>query len=174
MIQYFRKEDDMKIFKFMFLMIIIPVYSWAANSLVTIDDISKMKKAGVSQELINYLTTHQTCSIDANTIIRYHEEGLKAPVILKLIQADEYRPDRESTVEKEFKIIEGLKQAGFSDEAILEYLNSVRTNQLVDINGDRTYRLMPPMESGEKSHKKRVHKKFETPLPYPTTIEVNP
>ncbi|MBF0452575.1 MAG: hypothetical protein HQK75_17875 [Candidatus Magnetomorum sp.] len=163
----------MKSFKILFLLCIIPFSVGASNSLVLIDDIPEMKKAGVSQNLIDYLISHQTCSIDASTVIRYHKAGLQEQVILKLIQADAYHPERESTVEKELKIIEGLKQAGFTDEAILEYLNSVRSNQFVDANGDTSYRLMPPMDK-ELSQQQTPHRKFKSPLPYPVTIEVKP
>jgi len=164
----------MKSFKVLFLLFMLLIFMGASNSLVSIEDISKMKKAGVSQQLIDYLISHQTCSIDANTVIHYHEAGLKEPVILTLIQADAYRPEHKSTVEKELKIIEGLKQAGVSDEAILEYLNSVRSNDFVDTDGNKSYRIMPPMDK-ELSHRRQSHKKkFQTPLPYPATIEVNP
>ena len=159
----------MKTLKYLFVLIIIPFYVCASNSLIKIDDIPKMKKAGVSQNLIEYLTSNQTCSIDANTVIRYHKAGLKEQAILSLIKADEYRPERESTVEKELKIIGSLKQAGFSDEAILEYLNSTRTNQYVDINGNNSYRLTPTMDTEQVSNKETI-----SPLPYPVTIELNP
>ncbi|KPA12914.1 conserved hypothetical protein, secreted [Candidatus Magnetomorum sp. HK-1] len=164
----------MKSFIILFILILIPFYVGANNSLITIDDIPKMKKAGISQNLIEYLINNQTCSIDANTVIRYHKAGLKEQAILKLIKADAYRPERESTVEKELRIIGSLKQAGFSDEAILEYLNSARSNQFVDNNGDSSFRLMPPMET-DSSHEQHVSKKkFKSPLPYPATIELNP
>jgi len=148
-------------------LIIFPLCVCAANSLVKIDDINAMKKAGVSQNIIDYLVIHQTCSIDANTVIRYHQAGLKEKEIIQLIQADAYRPERELTVEKELKLIEGLKLAGFTDQAIFEYMNTIRSNQLVDINGKSSYRIMPPM----KQHDDIVKEEYQAP--YPVTLELN-
>jgi hypothetical protein len=149
------------------LIILFPLCVSATNSLVKTDDINKMKKAGVSQKLIEYLLIHQTCSIDTDTVIRYHQAGIKENEILQLIQTDAYRPERKSTVEKELKIIEGLKQAGFSDRAILEYMNTIRSNQLVDLNGNHTYRPISPI----KKHDKKREPGFLAP--YPLTLEVN-
>jgi len=149
------------------LLIIFPLSVWATNSLVKSDDIHKLKKAGVTQNIIDYLITHQTCSIDSNTVIRYHQAGLKEKEILQLIQTDAYRPERESTVDKELKLIEGLKQAGFSDHAILEYLNTIRSQQLVDVNGDRSFRLISPMKQPD------VKDEQEYQSPYPLTLELN-
>jgi len=150
------------------LLIIFPLTLWASNSLVKSEDIIKMKKAGVSQNIVNYLLNHQTCSIDADTIVRYHQAGLKENEILQLIKSDAYRPERESTIEKEFKIIEGFKQAGFSDRAILEYMNTIRSNQLVDLNGDHSFRLMPPMKKSDVNDERKYLS------PYPMTLEIDP
>jgi urocanate hydratase len=149
------------------LMLFIPLGVSAANSLVQSGDINKMKKAGVSQNLIEYLLTHQTCSINAETVIRYHQAGIKEKEILHLIQTDAYRPERKSTIEKELKIIEGLKQAGFSDRAILEYMNTIRSTQLVDLNGNRSYRLISPMKQSDTKKEQRNR------APYPLTLELN-
>jgi hypothetical protein len=148
-------------------LILFPLGVWATNSLVKIDDINTMKKAGVSQNIIDYLVIHQTCSIDANTVIRYHQAGLKDKDIIQLIQADAYRPERELTVEKELKLIEGLKLAGFTDQAILEYMNTIRSNQMVDLNGNQSYRIMPPMTQHDD------HVKEDYRSPYPVTLELN-
>jgi hypothetical protein len=149
------------------MIIFFPLCVSAANSLVKSDDINKMKKAGVSQNLIEYLLIHQTCSIDADTVIRYHQAGIKEKEILQLIQTDAYRPEHKSTVEKELKIIEGLKQAGFSDQAILEYMNTIRSHQLVDLNGNRSYRPISPIK---KLDQKREQ---DYPAPYPLTLELS-
>jgi hypothetical protein len=150
------------------LLIILPLNVWATNSLVKSEDIIKMKKSGVAQNIIDSLVTHQTCSIEANTIIRYHQAGLKEKEIIQLIQNDAYRPERESTIEKELKIIEGLKQAGFSDRTILEYMYTVRSNQLVDLNGNRTYRLMPPPIKQPDIKNEQEYQSL-----YPLTLELN-
>jgi len=157
----------MKALNCMILLIIIPIYAWAANSLITNDDIKKMKKAGISEKLVNYLVTNQTCSIDADNVISYHNAGLKDEVIQELIQADAYRPVKESTVDRELKIIEGLKQAGFTDQAILEYLNIVRSNKVIDHNGDRSYRLSPPM------NKQQANEPNYNDFSYPVNLEIN-
>jgi hypothetical protein len=153
------------------LLIIFPLTLWATNSLVKSEDINTMKKAGVSQNIIDYLITHQTCSIDADTIVRYHQAGLKEKEILQLIQTDAYRPERESTIEKELKIIEGLKQAGFSDRAILEYMNTIRSNQLVDLNGEQSFRLRSPMKQSEINDAHNYQNPYQSP--YPLTLEID-
>jgi len=139
---------------------------WATNSLVKTNDINKMKKAGVTQNVIHYLLTHQTCSIDADTVIRFHQAGLKEEEIIQQIQTDAYRPEHESTIEKELKIIEGLKLAGFSDLAILEYMNSIRSNKRVDLDGNRSSGFTPPMEQFNKDQDYQES-------PYPLTLELN-
>jgi hypothetical protein len=149
------------------LLIVLPISVLASNSLIKSEDISKMKKAGVSQNIIDYVITHQTCSIDAATVIQYHKAGLKENEIVQIIKSDAYRPERESTIEKELKIIEGLKLAGFSDLAILEYMNMIRSNQLIDVNGNRTYRV-PPIKKFNKHDKHHYQQS-----PYPLNLEIN-
>jgi len=158
----------MKYSSYLLVFLLISVNVWAANSLVSTSDISKMKKAGISQNIINYLLTHQTCSIDANTVIQYHQSGIAEQKIKNLIQTDAYRPERESTVEREFKLIEGLKQAGFSDRAILEYLSSIRSNQIIDLNGNRSYRFLPPVKQNHQTKESS----YRSPLIYPTALEI--
>jgi len=157
----------MKRFIYIILMLIIfPMSVWS-NSLIKSEDINKMKKAGISKNIIDYIITHQTCSIDAATVIKYHQAGLKEKEIIHLIQTDAYRPDRESTIEKELKIIEGLKLAGFSDRAILEYMDTIRSSESVDLNGNRLYHVPP-----KKKFKKNDKHVYQQPS-YPLTLELN-
>ena len=115
------------------LIMVAPLYGF--NSLVRHEDISKMKELGISQEVIQYFITNQTSSISSEDVIKMKQSGLSNKDILSAIQSDLYRPEKKSTPMKEAELVAKLKAAGMSDEAILQFLQEVRSNYQVDSNG---------------------------------------
>ena len=115
------------------LIMVAPLYGF--NSLVRHEDISKMKELGISQEVIQYFITNQTSSISSEDVIKMKQSGLSNKDILSAIQSDLYRPEKKSTPMKEAELVAKLKAAGMSDEAVLQFLQEVRSNYQVDSNG---------------------------------------
>ena len=54
--------------------------------------------------------------------------------------ADLYRPKERVTAIEEAELIARLKQSGMSDEAVLQFLNTVKSRSLTDIDGNRVTR----------------------------------
>lgn len=108
---------------------------WAMNAQVTSEGISLMIEAGIDETVIHYLIIHQTCAIGPKDVIKMKAAGLNANEIISAIESDRcYKPE-EATVYDEIAIIERLKQAGLSDEAILQYLDRIKPKRRVDPDG---------------------------------------
>ena len=120
------------------LLLIVPVHGF--NSQVTSEEINGMVRAGVGTKVIDYLIAHQTCSIGARDVIRMKQAGLKDSGIISAIKSDRYRKPEEATVLDELEVIERLKKAGMSDEAVLQYLDRVKSQRHVDSDGRATIR----------------------------------
>lgn len=109
---------------------------YAINSLVRQEDIPTMRKLGVSQEVIQYLISNQTSSVSSEDVIQMKKNGMTNDDIMTAIKSDLYRPEEKATQIKEAELIARLKEAGMSDEAILQFLQTVRTSRQVDSNGN--------------------------------------
>ena len=113
--------------------IVVPFYGF--NSLVRHEDISKMRELGISQEVIQYFITNQTSSLSSGDIIKMKQSGSSNTDIMSAIQSDLYLPKKKSTAMKEAELIAKLKAAGMSDEAVLQFIQTVKSTRRVDSNG---------------------------------------
>jgi DNA-binding transcriptional regulator YhcF (GntR family) len=114
--------------------IVIPLYGF--NSLVRHEDIPKMRELGVSQEVIQYFISNQTSSVSSEDVIKMKQAGLNNDDIMSAIQSDLYRPEQKSTSMKEVELIAKLKESGMSDEAVLQFIQAVKSTRRVDSDGN--------------------------------------
>jgi DNA-binding transcriptional regulator YhcF (GntR family) len=120
----------------MTLFIVVPLYGF--NSLVRHEDIPKMRELGVSQEVIQYFISNQTSSVSSEDVIKMKQAGLKNEDIMSAIKSDLYRPEQKSTSMKEAELIAKLKESGMSDEAVLQFIQTVKSTRRVDSDGNVT------------------------------------
>jgi len=120
----------------MTLFIVVPLYGF--NSLVRHEDIPKMRELGVSQEVIQYFISNQTSSVSSEDVIKMKQSGLKNDDIMSAIKSDLYRPEQKSTSMKEAELIAKLKESGMSDEAVLQFIQTVKSTRRVDSDGNMT------------------------------------
>ena len=112
----------------------------AYNSLVRYEDVPAMRESGVSQEVIQYLMANQTSATGSQEVLRMKQAGMTNEEILAAIKADLYRPKESVTAIEEAELIAKLKQSGMSDEAVLQFLNTVKSRTLTDYDGNRVTR----------------------------------
>ena len=115
---------------------IIPLYGF--NSLVRHEDVPKMRELGISQEVIQYFISNQTSSVSSEDVIKMKQSGLTNDDIMSAIKSDLYRPERESTSMKEAELAAKLKASGMSDEAVLQFIQTVKSTHRVDSGGNVT------------------------------------
>jgi hypothetical protein len=113
--------------------IVVPLYGF--NSLVRPEDIPKMKELGISQEVIRYFVTNQTSSVSSEDVIKMKQSGLNNDDIMSAIRSDLYRPEKKSTSMNEAELVAKLKAAGMSDEAVLQFIQTVKSTRRVDSDG---------------------------------------
>lgn len=113
---------------------VFPLY--ALNSLVRHEDVPKMREMGISQEVIQYFISNQTSSVSSEDVIQMKRSGLTNDDIMSAIQSDLYRPKQTPTVIEEAELVAKLKDAGMSDEAVLQFLQTVKSTRRVDSNGN--------------------------------------
>jgi hypothetical protein len=118
---------------------LIALSAHASNSLVRYEDVPQMQALGVSPDVINYFVKHQTCSITSGDVIRMKKSGLTNDAILSAIQADRYEPEAKPTALEEAELIAKLKEAGMSDEAVLQFIGTVKKTRAVDASGNTRY-----------------------------------
>jgi DNA-binding transcriptional regulator YhcF (GntR family) len=117
----------------MLFVIVVPLYGF--NSLVRQEDIPKMRELGISQEVIQYFIANQTSSLSSEDVIKMKQSGSSNKDIMSAIQSDLYRPEKKSTSMKEAELVAKLKAAGMSDEAVLQFLQTVKSTRRVDSDG---------------------------------------
>jgi hypothetical protein len=106
------------------------------NSLVSPDDIKKMKKAKISDALIQMLVAEQTCSVTADFLLKLKRSGADNKMLEGVILADRYKnPTKKSLSAKQLEI---LKKAGYSDEVILRLFNVPQVKRTVDEQGNES------------------------------------
>jgi len=120
----------------MTLFIVAPLYGF--NSLVRHEDIPKMRELGVSQKVIQYFISNQTSSVSSEDVIKMKQAGLKNEDIMSAIKSDLYRPEQKPTSMKEAELIAKLKESGMSDEAVLQFIQTVKSTRRVDSDGNVT------------------------------------
>ena len=118
------------------LAIILCGTAWAMNSLVSPDDIKKMKKGKISDALIQMLIAEQTCSVTADFLLKLKRFGADNKMLEGAILADRYKnPTKKSLPVKQLEI---LKKAGYSDEVILRLFNFPQVKRTVDERGNES------------------------------------
>ncbi|MDJ0914078.1 MAG: hypothetical protein QNI95_10930 [Desulfobacterales bacterium] len=105
----------------------LPVYGM--NSLVKYQDIPKMKELGVSEQVVDYLMNNQTSSIGSADVIQMKQSGMSDKQIMAAIKADLYNSNATPTVMEEAELVAKLKQSGLSDEAVLQFIEYLKTDQ---------------------------------------------
>ena len=118
------------------LFIVFPLYGF--NSLVRHEDIPKMRELGISQEVIQYFISNQTSSVSSEDVIKMKQSGLKNADIMSAIKSDLYRPEQKSSAMKEAELVAKLKESGMSDEAVLQFIQTVKSTRRVDSDGNVT------------------------------------
>lgn len=114
-------------------LLVVPLYGF--NSLVRHEDLPKMKELGISPKVIQYFISNQTCSVSSEDVIKMKQSGLSNDDIMSAIQSDLYRKEQKSTSMKEAELIAKLKAAGMSDEAVLQFIETVKSTRRVDSDG---------------------------------------
>lgn len=116
------------------LLIVFPLYGF--NSLVRHEDIPKMRELGMSQEVIQYFISNQTSSLSSEDVIKMKQSGLNNNDIMSAIKSDLYRSEQKSMSMKEVELIAKLKESGMSDEAVLQFIQTVKSTRRVDLDGN--------------------------------------
>ena len=112
----------------------------AYNSLVRYEDVPAMREHGVSEEVIQYLMANQTSATGSQEVLRMKKAGMTNEEILAAIKADLYRPKVNVTAIEEAELIAKLKQSGMSDEAVLQFLSTVKSRNMTDFDGNKVTR----------------------------------
>ena len=112
---------------------VVPLYGF--NSLVRHGDIAKMRKLGISPKVIQYFITNQTSSVSSEDVIKMKQSGASNDDILSAIRSDLYRKEQKSSSMKEAELVAKLKAAGMSDEAVLQFIQTVKSTRRVDPDG---------------------------------------
>lgn len=118
------------------LFIVFPLYGF--NSLLRHEDVPKMRELGISQEVIQYFISNQTSSVSSEDVIKMKQSGLNNNDIMSAIKSDLYQPEQKSTAMKEAELIAKLKESGMSDEAVLQFIQTVKSTRRVDSDGNVT------------------------------------
>ncbi|MBU0769300.1 MAG: hypothetical protein KJ687_09435 [Proteobacteria bacterium] len=118
------------------LFIVFPLYGF--NSLLRHEDVPKMRELGISQEVIQYFISNQTSSVSSEDVIKMKQSGLNNNDIMAAIKSDLYQPEQKSTAMKEAELIAKLKESGMSDEAVLQFIQTVKSTRRVDSDGNVT------------------------------------
>lgn len=118
------------------LFIVFPLYGF--NSLLRHEDVPKMRELGISQEVIQYFISNQTSSVSSEDVIKMKQSGLNNNDIMSAIKSDLYQPEQKSTAMKETELIAKLKESGMSDEAVLQFIQTVKSTRRVDSDGNVT------------------------------------
>ena len=116
------------------LLIVFPLYGF--NSLVRHEDIPKMRELGISKEVIQYFISNQTSSVSSEDVIQMKQSGMNNDDIMAAIKSDLYRPEQKSTSMEEAELIAKLKESGMSDEAVLQFIQAVKSTRRVDSDGN--------------------------------------
>ncbi len=109
---------------------------WAMNSLVSPDDMSRMKKAKISDTVIQMLIAEQTCSVTGEFLMKLKSAGADDEMLKAVILADRYKNPKKAELSPEQ--IGMLKKAGFSDEMIMQIINSTPVKRVTDNHGNES------------------------------------
>ena len=116
--------------------IILSGVVWAMNSLVSPDDITSMKRAKISDTVIQVLIAEQTCSVTGEFLMKLKSAGADDDMLKAVILADRYKDPKKAELSPEQ--IEMLKKAGFSDEVIMQIVNSTPVKRITDDHGNES------------------------------------
>ncbi|MCK4784343.1 MAG: hypothetical protein KAV87_11370, partial [Desulfobacteraceae bacterium] len=116
------------------LAIVLSSAVWAMNSLVSPGDIERMRKAKISDAVIQTLIAEQTCSVTAAFLITLKRFGADDKMLEGVILADRYKDPAKADLSA--KQIELLKKAGYSEEMILKLFHTTPVKRVVDEQGN--------------------------------------
>jgi hypothetical protein len=109
---------------------------WAMNSLVSLDDISRMKEAKIGDAVIQMLMAEQTCTVTSEFLIKLKRLGADDEMLKAVILADRYKNAKKAELSAEQ--MEMLKKAGFSDDVIMQIINSTPVKRVTDDHGSES------------------------------------
>jgi hypothetical protein len=109
---------------------------WAMNSLVSPDDVTRMKQAKIGDTVIQMLIAEQTCSVTGEFLMKLKRAGADDEMLKAVILADRYKNPRKAELSPEQ--IGMLKKAGFSDEMIMQMINSTPVKRVTDDHGNES------------------------------------
>ncbi|MBW2601284.1 MAG: hypothetical protein JRD47_05055, partial [Deltaproteobacteria bacterium] len=89
----------------------------AMNSLVSADDIKKMKEARISDKVIKILVAEQTCSVTPAFLVELKKAGADNKMLEEIVLGDRYKNPIKTGLSTEE--VEMLKKAGCSEEMVL-------------------------------------------------------
>jgi protoheme ferro-lyase len=110
--------------------------AWAMNSLVSPEDIKKLKEAKISDAVIQLLVAEQTCSVTADFLMSLKSSGADDEMLKLVILADRYKDPARANLSAEQ--IEILKKAGYSDEMIVQLFHVTPIKKVVDKQGNES------------------------------------
>ncbi len=123
--------------------------AWATNSLMSPDDIVKMRTAKISSSIIELLVAEQTCSVTADFLVTLKNSGADDKVLEAVILADRYK--RPAKVSLSVEHAEMLKKAGYSDDMILKLFVVPPARRVVDKQGNESVVYGTSGHAGDKT-----------------------
>ena len=95
-----------------------------------------MKKAKISDTVIQMLIAEQTCCVTGEFLIKLKSAGADDDMLKAVILADRYKDPEKTELSPEQ--IGMLKKAGFSDEVIMQIINSTPVKSVTDDYGNES------------------------------------
>ncbi|MCK4388877.1 MAG: hypothetical protein KAV83_01400 [Desulfobacterales bacterium] len=95
-----------------------------------------MKKAKIGDTVIQMLIAEQTCSVTGELLIKLKSAGADDDMLRAVILADRYKNPKKAELSPEQ--IGMLKKAGFSDEVIMQIVNSTPVKRVIDDQGNES------------------------------------
>ncbi|MBW2265602.1 MAG: hypothetical protein JRF28_05430 [Deltaproteobacteria bacterium] len=121
----------------------------AMNSLVSADDIKKMKEARISDKVIKILVAEQTCSVTPAFLVELKKAGADNKMLEEIVLGDRYKNPIKTGLSTEE--VEMLKKAGCSEEMVLRLLDIKPVERIVDEQGNESVVYRTDLPSIRKS-----------------------
>ncbi|MBW2317124.1 MAG: hypothetical protein BBJ60_09890 [Desulfobacterales bacterium S7086C20] len=121
----------------------------AMNSLVSADDIKKMKEARISDKVIKILVAEQTCSVTPAFLVELKKAGADNKMLEEIVLGDRYKNPIKTGLSTEE--VEMLKKAGCSEEMVLRLLDIKPVERIVDEQGNESIVYRTDLPSTRKS-----------------------
>lgn len=108
--------------------------AWAMNAWVAPEDIHKMKKAKIGDNVIQMFIAEQTSTVTADFLINLKNKGADEKTLAAVILADRYKCPKNTDLSLEQWEI--LKKAGYSEETLQKLFNGPSVKKVVDEHGN--------------------------------------